>query len=163
MNIEITRGRLEMYDILTHLIFFCRSHKISKRVLIDENGATTRDWQKVRTSSFKDKKAYSKRTRNSTTHTANILGRTFKELTKVYSVFALPNKPERLLQIVYWLGKLAIDEEYNTKRTVTFSPVLRERLAPFTWRNWANRIKETLQSMFLERPIHIISANLHML
>ena len=37
MNIEITRGRSEIYDILTHLTFlFVESHKISKRVLIDE-------------------------------------------------------------------------------------------------------------------------------
>jgi len=47
MNIEITRGRSEIYDILTHLTFlFVESHKISKRVLIDEQGATTRDWVK---------------------------------------------------------------------------------------------------------------------
>jgi len=39
MNIEITRGRSEIYDILTHLTFlFVESHKISKRVLIDEIG-----------------------------------------------------------------------------------------------------------------------------
>ncbi|MGC1630783.1 MAG: hypothetical protein WA749_01600, partial [Gelidibacter sp.] len=37
MNIEITRGRSEIYDILTHLTFmFVESHKISKRVLLDE-------------------------------------------------------------------------------------------------------------------------------
>ncbi|MBQ0785933.1 MAG: hypothetical protein KBT69_00425, partial [Oceanihabitans sp.] len=48
MNIEITRGRSEIYDILTHLTFlFVESHKISKRVLIDENGETTRDWIKL--------------------------------------------------------------------------------------------------------------------
>ena len=33
MNIEVTRGRSEIYDILTHLTFlFVESHKISKRV-----------------------------------------------------------------------------------------------------------------------------------
>ena len=48
MNIEITRGRSEIYDILTHLTFlFVESHKISKRVLINEKGATTRDWVKL--------------------------------------------------------------------------------------------------------------------
>ena len=37
MNIEITRGRSEIYDILTHITFlFVESHKISKRVLINE-------------------------------------------------------------------------------------------------------------------------------
>ena len=43
MNIEITRGRSEIYDILTHLTFlFIESHKIQKRVtlnhvLLDQN------------------------------------------------------------------------------------------------------------------------------
>ena len=48
MNIEITRGRSEIYDILTHLTFmFIESHKIAKRVIIDEKGTTTRDWVKL--------------------------------------------------------------------------------------------------------------------
>lgn len=165
MNIEITRGRSEIYDILTHLTFmFVESHKISKRVLIDENGATTRDWQKLEQAVLQTKKLTQKEREIAITHTANILGRTFKELTKVYSAFALPNKPERLLQIVYWLGKLAIDEViHNNKRTVTFSPVLRERLGHHLHGEiWSNRIKDTLQKHgLLERPIHIISANLH--
>ena len=48
MNMEITRGRSDIYDILTHLTFiFIESHKIKDRVLIDENGEVTRDWQKL--------------------------------------------------------------------------------------------------------------------
>ena len=48
MNIEITRGRSEIYDILTHLTFlFIESHKIMKRVIIDEEGSVNRDWQKL--------------------------------------------------------------------------------------------------------------------
>ena len=47
----------------------------------------------------------------------------------MYDRFATKSQPERLLNIVYWLGKLAIEESVkNKKRTVTFSPVLRERL-----------------------------------
>ena len=165
MNIEITRGRSEIYDILTHLTFmFVESHKISKRVLIDENGATTRDWQKLEQAVLQTKKLTQKEREIAITHTANILGRTFRELTTVYNTFALPNKPERLLHIVYWLGKLAIEEVVNNnKRTVTFSPVLRERLGHHLHGDiWANTIKDTLQKHgLLERPIHIISANLH--
>ncbi len=165
MNIEITRGRSEIYDILTHLTFlFVESHKISKRVIIDENGATTRDWQKLEAAVLNKKKLTQKEREVAITHTANILGRTFKELSNVYSAFALTNKPERLLHVVYWLGKLAIDEVVkNNKRTVTFSPVLRERLGHHIHGEiWANTIKETLKKEgLLERPIHIISANLH--
>src|SRR5690606_3260041 len=98
------------------------------------------------------------------THTANILGRTFNELTLVYNDFATPSQPERLLNIIYWLGKLAIEEQLdNKKRTITTSPVLRERIGHHIHGEvWADSIKETLyKNGFLERPIHIISANMH--
>ena len=46
MNIEITRGRSEIYDILTHLTFlFIESHKIMKRVLVDEDRSYLREWK----------------------------------------------------------------------------------------------------------------------
>src|SRR5690606_14523821 len=98
------------------------------------------------------------------THTANILGRTFNELTSVYGSFATSEQPERLLHIVYWLGKLAIAEQLdNIKRTITFSPVLRERIGHHIHGEiWADTIKNVLQKNgLLERPIHIISANMH--
>jgi len=165
MNIEITRGRSEIYDILTHLTFlFVESHKISKRIVIDEKGTTTRDWIKLETAVLNKKKLTKQEREIAITHTANILGRTFKELSDVYNVFATKKHPERLLEIVYWLGKLAIDEVVNNnKRTITFSPVLRERLGHHIHgEHWANTIKETLKKAgLLSRPIHIISANLH--
>ncbi|RLJ63300.1 hypothetical protein CLV86_1837 [Lacinutrix venerupis] len=165
MNIEITRGRSEIYDILTHLTFlFVESHKIFKRVVIDDKGSTTRDWIKLEAAVLSKKKLTKPEREIAITHTANILGRTFKELTDVYPVFATAKHPERLLEIVYWLGKLAIDEVVNNnKRTVTFSPVLRERLGHHIHgERWANTIKETLKANgLLSRPIHIVSANLH--
>ena len=165
MNIEITRGRSEIYDILTHLTFlFIESHKISKRVLINERGATTRDWSKLEKAVLPGKELSQKEREIAITHIATILGRTFEELFEVYSSFATKKQPERLLHIVYWLGKLAIEEVVNnTKRIVTFSPVLRERLGHHIHGEiWSNAIKETLKkNNLLDRPIHIISANLH--
>jgi len=165
MNIEITRGRSEIYDILTHLTFlFIESYKISSRVLIDESGATTRDWVKLESAVLSKKKLTQAEREIALTHTANILGRTFDELREVYASFATPEQPERLLHIVYWLGKLAIEEQINNnKRTVTFSPVLRERLGHHIHGEiWADTIKEILyKNNLLERPIHIISANMH--
>src|SRR5690606_31862767 len=72
--------------------------------------------------------------------------------------------PDRFLSLIYWLGKLAIEEVVNNnKRTITFSPVLRERLGHHIHGEiWANTIKEALhKNGLLERPIHIISANMH--
>jgi len=165
MNIEITRGRSEIYDILTHLTFlFIESQKISKRVLIDECGTTSRDWQKLESAVLSKKKLTQKEREIAITHTANILGHTFKELISVYENYATEKKPERFLEIIYWLGQLSINEELkNEKRIVTFSKVLRERLGHHIHGEiWATKIKEVLASNnFLERPIHIISANLH--
>lgn len=165
MNIEITRGRSEIYDILTHLTFlFVESHKISKRVLIDEEGTTVRDWQKLESAVTSTKKLTQKEREIAITHTANILGRTFNELTDAYPKFATENQPERFLHIIYWLGKLAIEEVVKgNKRTITFSPVLRERLGHHIHGEvWADNIKSVLhKNGLLQRPIHIISANMH--
>ena len=73
-------------------------------------------------------------------------------------------KPDRFLHIIYWLGKLAIEEMTDdNKRTITFSPILRERLGHHIHGEiWANNIKEVLKTNdLLARPIHIISANMH--
>ena len=165
MNIEITRGRSEIYDILTHLTFlFIESHKISNRVLISDKGHTTRDWTKLEKVVLANKKLTLKEREIALTHTGNILGRTFEELLEVYQSLATKEQPERFLNIVYWLGKNAIIEQVkNYKRTVTFSPVLRERLGHHIHgEEWANRIKETLKvNNLLNRQIHIISANSH--
>ena len=165
MNIEITRGRSEIYDILTHLTFlFIESHKIMRRVIINEQGNVTRDWEKLEKAVTSDKELTQAEREIALTHTANILGRTFEEVSKVYGNFSCAQNMERFLHIIYWLGKLAIDESIkDNKRIVTFSPVLRERLGHHIHGEvWANTIKEKLKELdLLERPLHIISANMH--
>lgn len=164
MNIEVTRGRSEIYDILTHLTFlFIESHKIMRRVIIDEEGSVTRDWKKLEAAVMKPGLSQNER-EIALTHTANILGRTFKEVTSIYPKFMIPENEERFLEIIYWLGKLAIDETINNnKRIVTFSPVLRERLGHHIHGEiWADSIKQYLvENNLMHRPIHIISANMH--
>ena len=165
MNIEITRGRSDIYDILTHLTFiFIESHKIKDRVLIDDEGLVSRDWQKLEQFALQTKKFTQVEREIAMSHASNVLGRTFAEVQDIYEGFATAESPERFLQIVYWLGKIAIEEIVdNNKRTITFSPILRERLGHHIYGEiWANNIKETLSANdLLERPIHIISANMH--
>jgi hypothetical protein len=165
MNIEVTRGRSEIYDILTHLTFmFVESHKIMKRVIVNEAGHVNRDWQKLE-EAIKSKKELSLPDREvAITHTSNILGRTFFEVNQVYTKFASATNPDRFLHIIYNLGNLAIDEEVkNKKRVITFSPVLRERLGHHIHGEiWADHIIKTLANHdLLDRKIHIISANMH--
>lgn len=165
MNIEITRGRSEIYDILTHLTFlFIESHKIARQVLINDEGKTIRDWDKLEKAALVKKPLSSSSRDLAITHTAYILGRTFEEIIDVYDAFSTPDQPDRFLMLIYWLGKLAIDEIVkNEKRTITFSAVLRERLGHHIHaEKWANKIKNTLnEHNLLGKPLHIISANLH--
>ncbi len=164
MNIEITRGRSDIYDILTHLTFlFIESGKIGKRVLIEDTDKTIRDWQKLVVAVKKTKLNQAEK-EVALIHTANILGRSFVETMEVYNKLATQKDPERFLKIIYWLGKLAIEEETGgEKRTITFSALLRERLGHHIHgEQWANNIKDTLHAKgLLKRPIHIISANMH--
>ncbi len=165
MNVEITRGRSDIYDILTHLTFiFIESHKIKDRVLLDDSGELSRDWQKLTQAVTLDEKLSLIDKEIAISHTANILGRTFAEVLDIYDAFATDEKPDRFLHIIYWLGKLAIEEIIgNNKRTITFSPILRERLGHHIHGEiWATNIKEVLiANDLLNRPIHIISANMH--
>ncbi|MEO0527598.1 MAG: hypothetical protein AAFZ89_10245 [Bacteroidota bacterium] len=164
MNIEITRGRSDIYDILTHLTFlFIESDKICKRVLIEDTDRTIRDWNKLEAAIQKDKLSQEER-EVALIHTANILGRSFVEIMEVYKTFATKGNPERFLKIIYWLGKLAIEEETTgEKRAITFGALLRERLGHHIHgERWSNTIKELLaNNNLLKRPIHIISANMH--
>lgn len=165
MNVEITRGRSDIYDILTHLTFiFIESHKIKDRILIDESGEVTRDWQKLAQAVSQNEKMTQIEKEKTISHTANILGRTFAEVLDIYDAFGTTAKPDRFLHVIYWLGKLALEEVIeNNKRIITFSPILRERLGHHIHGEiWATNIKEVLkENDLLTRPIHIISANMH--
>jgi hypothetical protein len=165
MNVEITRGRSDIYDILTHLTFiFIESHKIKDRVLLDESNEVTRDWLKLEQAALQTKKLTQTEKEKAISHTSNVLGRSFSEVLEIYDAFGTSEKPDRFLHVIYWLGKIAIEETIdNNKRTITFSPLLRERLGHHIHGEiWATNIKETLiYNNLLERPIHIISANMH--
>ncbi len=165
MNIEVTRGRSEIYDVLTHLTFmYIESHKIMKQVLVSEEGELIRDWEKLEEAVLKKGKLTQKDKEIALTHTANFLGRTFEEVNEVYAQFGCEEDEHRFFKIIYYLGKGAMEEHlYEKKRLITFSPVLRERIGHHIHgERWAERIKEVLyNNQLLDRPIHIISANMH--
>ena len=165
MNVEITRGRSDIYDILTHLTFiFIESHKIKNAVLLDDSGELTRDWYKLEQAVLQPKKLTQIEKEKAVSHLSHILGRSFSEVLDIYDAFSAPEKPDRFLHVIYWLGKLALEEVLqNNKRTITFSPILRERLGHHIHGEiWATNIKEVLRdNELLNRPIHVISANMH--
>lgn len=165
MNIEITRGRSDIYDVLTHLTFiFIESHKIKDRVLGDEEEIISRDWIKIEQAVQKNEPLTLEERELAISHASNVLGRSFSEINSIYSQFETAENPDRFIHVIYWLGKLAIQETVNNeKRTITFSPILRERLGHHIYGEiWADNIKNELARLgLIERPLHIISANMH--
>ena len=165
MNIEITRGRSEIYDILTHLTFlFIESHKIKERVLIDMGVNTIREWIHLEDIVLNNKLLDDTQREITIAHLGNILGRTYDEVADTYDILSSNENPDRFFQIIYWLGKLAMNEGlHQRKRTITFSSVLHESIGHHIYGEiWANNVKKVLKEKgLLERPIHIISANMH--
>ena len=165
MNIEITRGRSEIYDILTHLTFlFIESHKIKERVSLNDGEDFIREWKHLEDVVINKKELSDKEREILLVHLGNILGRTFDEVFSTYKILATKTNPDKFFQLIYWLGKLAINEVCeNKKRTITFSSVLIEEIGHHIYGEiWANEIKDILNEYkLLSRPIHIISANMH--
>ena len=165
MNIEITRGRSEIYDILTHLTFlFIESHKIQARVSLNEGEDFIREWKHLEDVVLNKKVILEKEKEVLIVHLGNILGRTYEEVSRIYKVFSSEKNPHKFFNLIYWLGKLAIKEVFeDKKRTVTFSSVLIEEIGHHIYGEiWANEIKSTLKKHdLIKRPIHIISANMH--
>ncbi len=165
MNIEITRGRSEIYDILTHITFlFIESHKIKDKVLINDNGDCIREWKNLEDIVLYNKQLTQKEREIALAHLGSILGRTYTEVLDIHRTFSSEANPDRFFQLIYWLGKLAINEVCHIKkRVVTFSSVLNEQIGHHIYGEiWANNIKQTLlENNLLHKPIHIISANMH--
>tara|TARA_B100000795_G_scaffold269897_1_gene260997 strand:- start:5666 stop:7345 length:1680 start_codon:yes stop_codon:yes gene_type:complete len=165
MNIEITRGRSEIYDILTHLTFlFVESHKIQERVSLNEGEDFIREWKYLEDVVLHQKTISEKEKEVLIVHLGNILGRTYEEVSGLCQIFSSEENPLKFFNLIYWLGKLAINEVFkNKKRTITFSSVLIEEIGHHIYGEiWANDIKKVLkENILLERPIHIISANMH--
>ena len=173
MVIEITRGRSEIYDILTHLTFlYIESHKIRNKVYFENenlsvSNATSnlREWEFLEDIVINNKELSKEEHEVLLVHLSSILGRSYQEIKETYTDFAVDDNPERFAHIVYWLGKLAIDEfeHKSNKRTITFSNTLQASIGHHIYgEKWANDIKKVLfEKNLLERPIHIISANMH--
>ena len=164
MNIEITRGRSDIYDILTHLTFlFIESGKICAKVYDEETDSISRDWEKIKEFVYHKNKTEALR-EVALMHLATVLSRSYEEVSQIAKTLSTNKSPDKFINVIYWLGRLAIDEEQKgDKRTIKFSPLLRERLGHHIHGElWAKNIKDLLKKHnLLQRPIHIISANMH--
>jgi hypothetical protein len=165
MNIEVTRGRSEIYDTLTHLTFlYNESDKIRERAFNKQTQKMNRVWQKIEEIATSEMKLSTKERDIALMHLSTILGRTYNETVVAYKFFSTETDKERFFKIIYWMGKTSQEDFTGFKRReITFSPILRERIGHhIVGEKWANTIKKTLsENGLMDRPIHIISANMH--
>ncbi len=172
MLIEVTRGRSEIYDILTHLTFlYIEADKIRAHAM--DEGHPTPEWLKLEkivleqtaqgssVSSLEEIEVKEQ----AIAYTSMLLGRTFAETLEAEQRFR-QGEPDNngLLSLVYWLGRVAMEERQQKQdRQITFSSALRERIGHHIHgEKWATDVKEFLWRQNLwQRPLHIISANLH--
>ena len=166
MVIEVTNGRSEIYDILTHLTFmFMEADKI-RRNAFQERGSKSREWEKLEAIIRSGGTVTDDERELALTYLSSILGRTFEETQRAYLRFEeTGNTNNGLFQIVHSLGSVSISEvrEKNLDREINFTPMLRERVGQHLYgERWATRIKEYIWANGLQdRPLHIISANPH--
>ena len=169
MLIEVTRGRSEIYDILTHLTFiYIEADKIRAHAF--NEGRPTQEWLKLEKIVLEMPTASPaieemEVRQQAISYTSTLLGRTFEETVAAERRFR-QGEPHNnsLFQIVYWLGRVAIAEmQQDCDRQITFSSALRERIGNHIHgERWATDVKKFLWSRNLwHRPLHIISANLH--
>ena len=164
MYVEMTRGRSDIYDILTHLTFlYIESEKIRANST-DHKGMENLNWQMLTRIVKKEEKGEDFDRQAACSYLSHITGRTFEETSTMVEKFEASSNSNSLFSIIYHLGKLAIDEKlHEMDREISFSATLRERVGHHVYGElWANRIKSVLfEQDLLGRPIHIISANLH--
>ena len=164
MFIEMTRGRSDIYDIMTHLTFlYIESEKIRKNS-IDFKGEKSKEWL------FLEKWVLEKKDENHAdlpvafTHLSTILRRTYQETVSACHKFESDPHLNSLFEIVYWMGALSMNESaLKIDREISFSVALREHLGHHLHgESWAQNIKLFLQkNNLIDRPIHLISANMH--
>lgn len=165
MFIEMTRGRSDIYDILTHLTFLYVEAEKIRRHSEDNRGRKKRDWEMLEKIIQQDENAPDEISKEvAYTYLSNLLGRTYEET--VYAARRFDGDPtvNDLFRITYWLGRLSSEEAHLKKdREITFSSALRERVGHHTYGDlWASHIKDYIvEKNMLERPVHIVSANPH--
>ncbi|MBK9014468.1 MAG: hypothetical protein IPM82_10480 [Saprospiraceae bacterium] len=164
MFIELTNGRSDIYDVLTHLTFLYIEAEKIRRNSLDPRGRKKRDWINLEQVIEKEQAGEPINREVACTYLSGLLGRTFEDTLHAVKRFETTSRVNSLFHIVYWMGKLSIEEALDKNdREITFSSALREKIGHHIFGSaWADGIKQFLHKKgWLDRPIHIISSNPH--
>ena len=164
MFIEMTRGRSDIYDVLTHLTFMYIEAEKIRRNALDNKHRPNRDWQLLKEAVTKMDMGEDYNQEVGYTYLSTLLGRSYEDVASACKKFENADQVNNLFKITYHLGKLSMQEFFdNNDREISFSVLLRQELGHHTYgERWAQRIKRTLVDMdLIDHEIHVISANMH--
>lgn len=164
MFIEMTRGRSDIYDILTHLTFLYIEAEKIRRNCTDHKGNIKREWKLLAQIVEQEAQGDDYNREVAFTYLSTLLGRTYAETEEAFQRFSDTAEVNSIFHIAYWLGKRSLEEtNQSLDREITFSSALREKIGQHYYGElWARNITTYLYNHNLtDRPIHIISANLH--
>lgn len=164
MFIEMTRGRSDIYDILTHLTFLYIEAEKIRRNSTDHKGRLKREWEMLEQIVRQEEAGEDFNREVAYTYLSTLLGRTYAETVDACQRFTDTAQVNSIFHITYWLGKRSLEEaEQELDREITFSSALREKIGHHYYgESWASNLKKhLLEHNLINRPLHIISANLH--
>jgi hypothetical protein len=168
MSMVVSRGASEVYDILTHLTFmYIEAKKIYANVR-DEEENLSQEWKRLEDHVNHGRELKGEELDKAIWDLSLILGRTYQETKETY-VYMQKNKEETnssngLFHVIYNLGRLIEREKDDGELVeVRFTPSLIGVIMNQIYgKRWADAIKTKLAERgLLDRPLHIISANLH--
>ncbi|MCB2148997.1 MAG: hypothetical protein KQI81_21125 [Deltaproteobacteria bacterium] len=169
MCFVITRGLSEIYDILTHMTFLVvEARKIHSR-MTDDSGSLTIEWSELE-KTVRHRDPFSDAVLDQALWSLSIiLGRPYRETRDTFHYLEANKKQfgsnNGLFHLIHSLGQ-RIEAEHNNRNDaiiIYLTPSLMRIIGQQEYeKKWASDIKEKLIRQNLhQRPIHIISANLH--
>ena len=164
MFIEMTRGRSDIYDILTHLTFLYIEAEKIRRNSTDHKGRRKREWDMLEQIVKQEDMGEEYNREVAFTYLSTLLGRTYEETVNACQRFTDTAEVNSIFHITYWLGRRSLEEaEKELDREITFSSALREKIGHHYYGEWwaYNLKKHLYQNDLIDRPFHVISANLH--
>ena len=165
----ITRGLSEIYDILTHLTFLNIEAKKIYGQMTDDRGQVTTEWQAIADYMQNGGDPSEGELDQALWDLSILLGRTYQETRETYRSLEKhreeTNSNNGLFRIVFDLGTRVEAEHTNPDHAlrIYFTHALQELIGHHKYGEaWARHIKEKLLELdVLDRPLHIISANMH--
>ena len=165
----ISRGISEVYDIFTHLMFLNIEAKKIFRGMQDEFGNIRVEWRALEKVVERKDELDAAELDSALWNLSIILGRPYHETRETYEYLDRGrrehNSNHGLFSLIYSLGK-RIEKEKKSKDdalVIYVTPSLMSIIGHHRYgKTWAHNIKKKLaEEGMMDRPLHIVSANLH--